>query len=163
MRLAKPNLFGPATLDDLFVRTYEWLMRWALHFEQGDRATAEDLVQDTFVRFAITDPELDNAENVEALLYTYLKHVHLAHLRGAHQRGSSISGRRAAQIEEPRRRENCDGAPRSTSPMPEKALFPNTTSPGQTSARVVRGLTKNRASAAAPARHRATLSRQGDC
>lgn len=81
MRLVRSNPLGPATLDDLFVLKYEWLMRWALHFAQGDRSTAEDLVQDTFVRFAITHPELDDPENAEALLYTYLKHVHLAHLR----------------------------------------------------------------------------------
>lgn len=81
MRLVKPNLLGQATLDDLFIAKYEWLMRWALHFAQGNHTTAEDLVQDTFVRFAITHPELDHADNAEALLYTYLKHVHLAHLR----------------------------------------------------------------------------------
>lgn len=81
MRLVRSNPLGSATLDDLFVLKYEWLMRWALHFAQGDRSTAEDLVQDTFVRFAITHPELDDPENAEALLYTYLKHVHLAHLR----------------------------------------------------------------------------------
>jgi DNA-directed RNA polymerase specialized sigma24 family protein len=81
MRLLKTSPFGPATLDDLFGRKYEWLMRWALHFAQGDQATAEDLVQDTFVRFAVTHPELDDIENAEALLYTYLRHVHLAHLR----------------------------------------------------------------------------------
>ena len=66
---------------DLFVLKYEWLMQWALYFAQGDRSTAEDMVQDTFVQFAISDPELDDPQNVEALLYTYLKHVHMAHLR----------------------------------------------------------------------------------
>jgi DNA-directed RNA polymerase specialized sigma24 family protein len=81
MRLVRSNPLGPATLDDLFVLKYEWLMQWALYFAQGDRPTAEDMVQDTFVQFAISDPELDDPQNVEALLYTYLKHVHLAHLR----------------------------------------------------------------------------------
>lgn len=28
---------------------------WALHFAQGDRPTAEDLVQDTYVRFVHTE------------------------------------------------------------------------------------------------------------
>ena len=80
MRLVKPNQFGPTTLDELFVEKYEWLMRWALHFAQGERTTAEDMVQDTFVRFAISHPEFEHIENAEALLYTYLKHVHLEHL-----------------------------------------------------------------------------------
>lgn len=81
MRLVRSNSLGPATLDDLFVLKYEWLMQWALYFAEGDRSTAEDMVQDTFVQFAISDPELDDPQNVEALLYTYLKHVHLAYLR----------------------------------------------------------------------------------
>ena len=81
MRLVRSNPLGPASLDDLFVLKYEWLMQWALYFAQGDRSTAEDMVQDTFVQFAISDPELDDPQNVEALLYTYLKHVHMAHLR----------------------------------------------------------------------------------
>ena len=51
---------------------------------------------------------------------------------------------------EPRRRENCDRAQRSMSPLPEKAPFPNITRPGQINARVVSGLTKNGASAASP-------------
>jgi DNA-directed RNA polymerase specialized sigma24 family protein len=81
MRLVRSNPLGPASLDDLFVLKYEWLMQWALYFTQGDRSTAEDMVQDTFVQFAITDRELDDPQNAEALLYTYLKHVHMAHLR----------------------------------------------------------------------------------
>jgi hypothetical protein len=58
------------------------------------------------------------------------------------------TGRRAAQKEEPRRRENCDGAPRSMSPSPKKAPFPNITSPGQMNDYVVSGSNKKRASAA---------------
>ena len=81
MRLIKPNPIGTPTLDELFVEKYEWLMRWAMYFAQGELATAEDLVQDTFVRFAVSSPDLDHHDNAEALLYTYLRHVHLAHLR----------------------------------------------------------------------------------
>lgn len=79
MRLVKPNPVGPSVLDDLFVEKYEWLMR-ALYFTQGERATAEDLVHDTFVRFAISHPELDHEKNAEKLLYKYLKYVHQEHL-----------------------------------------------------------------------------------
>jgi DNA-directed RNA polymerase specialized sigma24 family protein len=52
-----------------------------MHFAQGERSTAEDLVQDTFVRFVLHCPEVKDPEKAEPLLYTYLKYVHLAHLR----------------------------------------------------------------------------------
>lgn len=39
----------------------------------GDRATAEDLVQDTFVRFVMGRADVRDPEKAEALLYTYLK------------------------------------------------------------------------------------------
>jgi DNA-directed RNA polymerase specialized sigma24 family protein len=69
------------TPENLYRAKYNWLFGWAMHFAQGDRVTAEDLVQDTFVRFALSKPDLENVRNAEALLYTYLKYVHLAHLR----------------------------------------------------------------------------------
>jgi DNA-directed RNA polymerase specialized sigma24 family protein len=67
--------------ESLFAAKYNWLFGWAMHFAQGDRATAEDLLHDTFVRFVVAKPDLKKVENVEALLYTYLKYSHLAHLR----------------------------------------------------------------------------------
>jgi DNA-directed RNA polymerase specialized sigma24 family protein len=51
------------------------LLKWALHFAQGDQAQAEDLVQDTFVRFVVSERELKDSERIEPLLYTYLKYV----------------------------------------------------------------------------------------
>jgi len=69
------------TRENLFTAKYAWLLRWALHFAQGDRPTAEDLVQDAFIRFVLAETKLRSAENIEALLYTYLKYAHLAHLR----------------------------------------------------------------------------------
>ena len=80
MRLVKPNPADPSTLDDLFVEKYEWLMRWAVYFAQGERATAEDMVHDTFVRFAVSHPKLDHEENAEKLLFKFLKYVHQEHL-----------------------------------------------------------------------------------
>ncbi len=76
--------FRPAaslTPESLFAAKYNWLFGWAMHFAQGDRATAEDLLHDTFVRFVLTKPDLEKGENAEPLLYTYLKYSHLAYLR----------------------------------------------------------------------------------
>ena len=82
MHLIKPNIAKSATAEEVFAAKYDWLLRWALQFVNGDRATAEDLVQDTFVRFTVAQPEIKDPENdAEPLLYTYLKYVHLAHQR----------------------------------------------------------------------------------
>jgi DNA-directed RNA polymerase specialized sigma24 family protein len=69
------------TPESLFAAKYDWIFGWAIHFAQGDHSIAEDLVHDTFVRFALAKPDLSDVENTEALLYTYLKYVHLAYLR----------------------------------------------------------------------------------
>src|ERR1700733_14272886 len=81
MRLVKPKSIDSATPESIFMAKYEWLLRWALHFADGNYATAEDMVQDAFVRFTLAQPDLSLVENQEAILYTYLKYVHLAHLR----------------------------------------------------------------------------------
>jgi DNA-directed RNA polymerase specialized sigma24 family protein len=81
MRLIKPNNTEPVSLEDIFAARYDWLLKWALHFADGNHATAEDLVQDTFVRFIVAQPDVKDPENAEPLLYTYLKYVHLAYQR----------------------------------------------------------------------------------
>lgn len=79
------NPSARSSLESVFIAKYRWLLGWALHFAQGDRAAAEDLVQDTLARVCMNPPELEQVTNVEALLYTYLKYVHLEHLRRAHR------------------------------------------------------------------------------
>src|SRR5215469_11299589 len=80
MRL--PNsLVEPGTPADLFVSRYNWLLRWAMQFSKNDWATAEDLIQDTFLRFSQTNLKVTEIRDAEALLYTYLEHVFLAHTR----------------------------------------------------------------------------------
>ena len=81
MFLVNPNKPKTATRESIFAAKYGWLLKWALHFANGDRAAAEDLVQDTFVRFVTSAPEVTDAENAEPLLYTYLKFVQLSHQR----------------------------------------------------------------------------------
>ncbi|WP_158790371.1 RNA polymerase sigma factor [Granulicella sp. L60] len=73
------------TPADAFARNYKFLLDWALHFVGEDRETAEDMVQETFVRFVLQQSEFDDDDPVAAkrILYTYLKHVHLSGLRQA--------------------------------------------------------------------------------
>jgi len=81
MHLLKANQRESHAPEEIFAERYDWLLKWALYFAQGDQAEAEDLVQDTFVRFVVSEPEMKDMERIEALLYTYLKFVHLSHVR----------------------------------------------------------------------------------
>ncbi len=75
MKLFQIRSADSGTREHLFAEKYAWLLGWALHFAHNDHATAEDLVQDTFVRFVLAETDLKSTENIEALLYTYLKYA----------------------------------------------------------------------------------------
>jgi len=77
--LRKP---APLTPEDIFESKYDWLLRWAMHFTQNDREAAEDLVQDAFVRLITSWPRIkENVEQVEPVLYSYLKYCYLTEIR----------------------------------------------------------------------------------
>ena len=69
------------TLKAVFETRYAWLLRWALHFTENDRAAAEDLVQETFVRLLLSWDTLRDPEDLEPLLYSYLRYAHLSERR----------------------------------------------------------------------------------
>src|SRR3984957_5484374 len=68
-------------LRAVFETRYTWLLRWALHFTENDRAAAEDLVQETFVRLLLTWDTLADLDDLEPLLYSYLRYAHLSERR----------------------------------------------------------------------------------
>ena len=77
--LRKP---APLTPEAIFESKYDWLLRWAMHFTQNDREAAEDLVQDAFVRLVTSWPRIkENVEQVEPVLYSYLKYCYLTEIR----------------------------------------------------------------------------------
>ncbi len=65
----------------MFAAHYDFLMDWALRFAQNNHAAAEDLVQETFIKFVTTQIEVEDPGNARPLLYTYLKNVYGAELR----------------------------------------------------------------------------------
>ncbi len=72
------------TPASVFAAHYEFLMDWALRFAQSNHAVAEDLVQQTFIKFVTSPPAADElVRDAKPLLYTYLKNVHGAELRKA--------------------------------------------------------------------------------
>lgn len=68
-------------LRRVFESKYAWLLRWALHFTESDRAAAEDLVQETFVRLVLSWDTLQDLDDLEPLLYSYLRYAHLSERR----------------------------------------------------------------------------------
>ena len=87
----KPRLLDPVdktgSAESVYAEKYQWLMRWALHFCDGDREMAEDLVQDTFMRMLSSWATIRDVEHPERFLYTYLKYGFLR-LRNADRKQS---------------------------------------------------------------------------
>lgn len=71
---------GPAQ-QAVFETRYAWLLRWALHFTENDRAAAEDIVQEAFVRLLLSWDTLHDLDDLEPLLYSYLRYAHLSERR----------------------------------------------------------------------------------
>lgn len=81
MRLVSSTDNSKATPEGMFASKYAWLLRWAMHFAQNDRAIAEDMVQETFLKLLLSWSSLHDLDNIEPLLYSYLKYTHLSEQR----------------------------------------------------------------------------------
>jgi RNA polymerase sigma factor (sigma-70 family) len=83
------NNFSPLRLitgrdlshEGLFLARYQQLLAHAIRLTRGNRHLADDLIQDAFLYFTETKPNIEEIENLDAYLYTSLKHLHFAHLR----------------------------------------------------------------------------------
>ena len=66
-----------ADRETVFLDQYEWLFRRALRLSRGERAEAEDLVHDCYVRFiqASSDIQLDDEDRLRGYLYRTLQHL----------------------------------------------------------------------------------------
>ena len=69
--------------EDLFVGRYPMLVRAALQLTRGDRAEAEDLVQDAFVRFTVCRPDLSTMHSADAYVLGMLRNMWLSRMRRA--------------------------------------------------------------------------------
>ena len=81
MRPTQLSSIKSTTPEETFASKHAWLLRWALHFSQNDRAAAEDLVQESFVKLLLSWDSLTDLENIEPLLYSYLKYAYLTERR----------------------------------------------------------------------------------
>ena len=69
--------------EDVLLGYYPRLIEWALQLTQRDRARAEDLVQELFVRFARLDARSEQIQNIENYLFLVIRNLHYAQLRRA--------------------------------------------------------------------------------
>jgi len=99
MHLVNPREKSKAALDSMFAAKYPWLLRWAMHFVQNDRAAAEDLVQDTFLRILSLHDEVSNLDDIKPLLYTHLRFAFLTERRrGLSQTFLGLGAPRSLQV-----------------------------------------------------------------
>src|SRR6266446_1733097 len=71
----------PVTHEDLFIERYEQLFLWALQMTGSDRELAEDLVQDAFIQFTFTRPDVHAIQHLDAYLYGLLRNLHVSQVR----------------------------------------------------------------------------------
>ena len=72
LRAVPMTASGTPSHEELLMRLYDRMLRWALRLTGKQREQAEDLVHDVFVQFTLScEPE--SIANVEAYLYTMLK------------------------------------------------------------------------------------------
>ena len=59
---------------------YGQLLQWSMALTRGDRALAEEIVQELCLYFAVSRPDLSQVHNLEGYLYTSLRHVYLSQI-----------------------------------------------------------------------------------
>src|SRR5215207_5780136 len=65
--------------EQLFTERYESLLKHALRLT-GQRASAEDLVQDAFVQFMLGRTRLEEIENIDGYLRRMLRYMHISRM-----------------------------------------------------------------------------------
>jgi len=64
--------------EQLFTERYAQLLAWALRLTNNHRASAEDLVQDAFIQFTLSNTSLDRIANVDGYLRRMLQYMHFS-------------------------------------------------------------------------------------
>jgi RNA polymerase sigma factor (sigma-70 family) len=78
------------THEDVFIARYHALVLTALRITDGDRAEAEDLVHEAFMRFTLVQPPLDEVQHLDAYLSRMLRNMYTSRIR-RRQRASETS------------------------------------------------------------------------
>ena len=81
---------APESHEEIFMARYELLRKWALHLSSHDLEQAEDLLQEAFVQFTLTNADPREIKNLDAYLYGLLRILHLAQLRRSRTRARML-------------------------------------------------------------------------
>jgi DNA-directed RNA polymerase specialized sigma24 family protein len=93
LRLVKRDSSATATAHDaVFIARYTRLCAHARRLCGGDRSLADDLVQDAYVQFTTSQPDLAPIQDLDAYLATLVRNLHVSLLRrGAAHRFCDIA------------------------------------------------------------------------
>src|SRR5260370_41181023 len=80
LRLHKQATDGHA---DLLIERYERLRAWALQLTEHDPDRAQDLLQEFFIHFTVSHPELNSIQDLENYLFVVMRNLHLSQVRSA--------------------------------------------------------------------------------
>lgn len=83
MRPIQSNSPQRVRFEELFFEHYPRLLEWALQLTRGNRWEADDLVQELYVQFARSSPDLDQIRRPDDYLFSVLRNLQYAHLRRA--------------------------------------------------------------------------------
>jgi DNA-directed RNA polymerase specialized sigma24 family protein len=83
MRPAQSNSPQRVKFEELFFAHYARLLAWALQLARGNRWEADDLVQELYVQFARSSPDLDQIQRPGDYLFSVLRNLQYARLRRA--------------------------------------------------------------------------------
>jgi len=72
---------APRTNEEVFFDYYPRLLEWATQITHNDRAEAEDLVQDFYLRVTCITRPIDEIEQPESYLFRVLRNLYLARVR----------------------------------------------------------------------------------
>ncbi|HLJ49144.1 MAG TPA: RNA polymerase sigma factor [Bryobacteraceae bacterium] len=71
----------PTGYERIFLSRYDQIFAWARQLTKGNEAEAEDLVQDAFIDFIHSRPDLSAVRNLDAFLYTIIRNIHRSQLQ----------------------------------------------------------------------------------
>src|SRR5947209_357807 len=80
------RLVESETHEEVFLERYDRVKKWAMHLAGNDRQAAQDLLQDAFVQFTFSRPDIATINNLDAYIYGILRHLHLSQIRQAANR-----------------------------------------------------------------------------
>lgn len=67
--------------EEVFLKRYDRLLKWATQLTRPDHELAKDLVQEAFVQFTLADGNLLSIKNIDNYLFGVVRNAYRSHLR----------------------------------------------------------------------------------